>query len=203
MRPAFSLLAALGLAVTTLWAPTGLAQSIVPDEPAAIDAQGSGADMGGGPAMQGESPRPMMARARMASTEYPIIRGNVVLQQTGPNQTAVTVTVTGLEPGSTHVNHIHGGSCTGSILFPLQDLVADKSGVARSVSSVAGAINVENWWVNVHAGSALPSPGITCGKVEGPPMVRTRPAPGPAPRPDGGERPGPAPAAPPAAPERR
>ncbi|HEY7061373.1 MAG TPA: hypothetical protein VII06_07845 [Chloroflexota bacterium] len=204
MRPAFSLLAALGLTMTTLWAPISRAQGIAPDE-AAISAQGDGEDRGGGAAPRGEGPRgegpraeaarATMAAARMSSTEFPLIRGYVVLQRTGANRTAVTVTVFGLEPGSTHVNHIHGGSCSGSILFPLGDLVADETGVARSVSSVAGALNVENWWVNVHAGPSLPSPGITCGKVEGPPPARTRPAPGPspspAPRPDGGDRPAP------------
>ena len=177
MRAGFSLLAALGLTVTTVGASAALAQSMAADEPAAISDQGSGADRG----TQGPVPVPAVAGARLASTEYRFTRGQVLLQQTGPNETAVTVTVYGLEPGSEHVNHIHRGSCAGDILFPLQPLMADKSGVARSVSSVPAAINLETWWVNVHAGYALPSPGITCGQVEGPPAPAGVGRPSPAP----------------------
>jgi hypothetical protein len=146
----------------------------------------------------------MVARARLASTEDPFVRGQVLMRQTGPNQTAVIVTVYGLPPGSEHVNHIHNGSCTGGILFPLQKLVADEVGIARSVSSVPGAINLDTWWVNVHAGYALPSPGITCGQVEGPPPPRMRSGDAPTPRSEGGDRPSTPPAgAPPPASERR
>ncbi|HLH24760.1 MAG TPA: hypothetical protein VK066_19740 [Chloroflexota bacterium] len=147
--------------------------------------------------------RPPVARARLTSTEFPFIRGDVLMRQTGPNQTAVIVTVYGLPPGSEHVNHIHNGSCTGNILFPLERLVADDNGVARSVSSVPGAINPDTWWVNVHAGYALPSTGITCGQVESPPAPRPRPNNAPGPRPDGGDRPAPAPSAPGGSPERQ
>jgi hypothetical protein len=201
MRPALSLLAALGLTVTTVGAPATLAQSVAADAPAAIEAQGGGPAGGGDRDMGSQmAARPMVGRARLMSTEHPFIRGTVLLRQSGANQTAVIVTVYGLEPGSEHVNHIHGGSCTGGILFPLQNLVADKSGVARAVSSVPAAINPETWWVNVHAGYALPSPGITCGEVQSPPARAMRPAtPGPQP---GGAAPA-APAAPPAGPDRR
>jgi hypothetical protein len=235
MRPAYSLLAALGLTVTTVGAPATLAQSTATDAPAAIAAQGAGAggggasgggtssggasgggasgrsdrggnqggDRGGDGAMTSQpAARPMVGRARLMSDQDPMIRGNVLLRQTGPNQTAVIVTVYGLPPGSEHVNHIHNGSCTGNILFPLEKLVADKTGVARSVSSVAGALNPETWWVNVHAGYALPSPGITCGQVESPPARARRAAPS-APRPEGGDRPSAPPAAPPGGSERR
>jgi len=86
--------------------------------------------------------------------------------------------VYGLEPGSTHINHIHNGSCAGPILFPLSDLVADATGTARAVTQVRAPINTEIWWVNAHASYYIPTPGITCGKVEmaGPPMAPVRPA---------------------------
>jgi hypothetical protein len=204
MRPALSLLAALGLTVTTVGAPATLAQSVAADAPAAIEAQGGGPAGGGDRDMGSQmAARPMVGRARLMSTEHPFIRGTVLLRQSGANQTAVIVTVYGLEPGSEHVNHIHGGSCTGGILFPLQNLVADKSGVARAVSSVPAAINPETWWVNVHAGYALPSPGITCGEVQSPPARVTSPGDLPVPRPGSSDRPGGAPAAPPAGSDRR
>lgn len=195
------LLAALGLTAATVWAPTGLAQETAADEPPTTGAQSGGSERG--TSSQAAS-RPTVGQSRMTSTEFPLVRGQVLLRQTGANATAVIVTVMGLEPGSTHVNHIHGGSCTGSILLPLTDLVADESGIARSISSVPAALNVENWWVNVHAGASLPSPGITCGKVDGPPARPARSNDGPGPRPEGGDRPSAPPAgAPPAAPERR
>src|SRR4051794_40114712 len=173
MRPALSLLAAFGLTATMVGAPVTQAQSLAADEPAGIAAQDGGAGGGSeGATASQPAARPMAARAHLASTEYPFTRGEVLLQQTGPNVTAVIVTVYGLEPGSEHVNHIHNGSCTGNILFPLEKLIADKTGVARSVSSVPGALNPATWWVNVHAGYSLPSPGITCGPVETPPPPR-------------------------------
>jgi hypothetical protein len=197
MRPGLSLLAALGLGATTVWAPIGLAQGTTAAEPA-IAAQGEGGER----SMESQpGARPMVARARLASTEYPFTRGQALFRQSGANQTAVIVTVYGLEPGSEHVNHIHNGSCTGGILFPLEKLIADETGVARSVSSVAGALNPETWWVNVHAGYSLPSPGITCGQVQAPPA---RTGDGPGRRSEGGDRPSAPPAgAPPPAPERR
>jgi hypothetical protein len=198
MRPAWSLLAALGLTVTTVGAPATLAQSTAADAPAAIEAQG-GAASGGADRGAASQPaaRPTVGRAQLTSAQDPFLRGQVLLRQTGPNQTAVIVTVWGLEPGSEHVNHIHNGSCSGSILFPLEKLVADKTGVARAVSSVPGALNPDTWWVQVHAGYALPSPGITCGQVERPPEPPARPSTAPSPRSEGGDRPSPPPGAPP------
>ncbi len=198
MSPAYSALAALGLAIATVWAPTSLAQSMAPDQPAAVGGQQTGPS--GGPDRGGsqEEPRgrseqgaeaaapPTRARVHLTSKEFPLVRGEVVLRQTGPAETAVIVTVYGLEPGSTHVNHIHNGSCTGSILYPRADLVADHDGVARSASLVHAALDTDTWWLNVHAGYALPSPGITCGKVEAQRPRRTEPGRGPGRGPDDG-----------------
>jgi len=187
MRPALSLLAALGLTATTVGAPAGLAQTTLDDAPAAIEAQERG---GGQRGTDGQAaPRSTVGQAHMTSSDNPFLRGEALLRQSGRNETAVIVTLYGLEPGSEHVNHIHNGSCTGAILFPLEKLVADSRGIARSVSSVPGPINFETWWVNVHAGYSLPSPGVVCGDVDAPivPPVGI----GAGPRPGGGERPAP------------
>jgi len=105
----------------------------------------------------------------LRSERFVLIQGNALLERTESGRTAVTVTVYNLEPGSTHVNHIHGGSCAGPILLPLQDLVADHRGIATGFTQVPAPLDVENWWVNVHGWESLPSPGITCGKVSPPP----------------------------------
>ncbi|HZU07799.1 MAG TPA: hypothetical protein VFB73_17685 [Chloroflexota bacterium] len=161
MRRAFCLSMALGLLLTAVGAPAVWAQ----EAPGPAPGQPAGPAAERGPAPGG----PQRAVARLSDPRNPLIRGEVVLEQNLPNATAVTVTVYGLEPGSTHLSHIHRGSCTGPILFPLRDLVADHTGVARAVSTVPAPINLTDWWINVHAGYALPSPGITCGKVEAPP----------------------------------
>ena len=93
------------------------------------------------------------------------LRGSATFERMDNGMTKVTVTFTGLEPNSAHVNHVHDGSCTGSILHPLEILQADASGAAQAVTELAASVEFERWYVNVHAGGTLPSPGIACGKV--------------------------------------
>ncbi len=176
MKPAFSGLAALGLLIGTLGAPTSWAQSAAPDEPHAVGAQDSGSERGGQMAAQEPPARPPAnrGRARLANERDPVIRGEVHIRQAAPNLTGVVVTVYGLEPGSTHLAHIHNGACAGSILFPLNNLEANRSGIARTETAVPAGINFDIWWVNVHASYELPSAGITCGKVEAPPAPTMR-----------------------------
>jgi hypothetical protein len=185
MRPAISGLAALGLLIGTVGAPTTWAQDETTSPGAAATQEG-----GAGQTARGAGqPAPDRARGRLSSTQYPLVRGEVLMRQGQGNRTGVVVTVYGLSPGSTHLNHIHAGSCTGQILFPLTNLVADRTGMARAETTVPAGLNVENWWVNVHASYALPSPGITCGKVDAPPAPRVMPA-GPPPAPGGAPTPG-------------
>ncbi len=171
MKPVRSALVGVGLLACAVATAPAAAQGPAPAPPP--------------PGAQPVPPGPPAAVARLVDPRNPLIRGEALLQQTGPNLTAVVVTVYGLEPGSTHINHIHAQSCAGPIRFPLRDLVADASGTARAVSQVPAALNVEDWYVNVHASYALPSPGITCGKVVAPlpPPPPPPPAPPPAPAP--------------------
>jgi CHRD domain len=90
--------------------------------------------------------------------------------------TRVTVTAMGLPANTTHVNHIHDGSCSGSILLPLKDLQADASGNATAVTDITQQVDFTRWYVNVHEGATLPSPGIICGKVT--PALAGAPPPG-------------------------
>jgi len=92
-------------------------------------------------------------------------RGSATFERMDNGMTRVTVTFTGLEPNSAHVNHVHDGSCTGNILHPLETLQADASGMAQAVTELGASVEFERWYVNVHAGGTLPSPGIACGKV--------------------------------------
>jgi hypothetical protein len=190
MRRAYLALAALGLLLASVGTHPTFAQTGT-DELAPLPAQPD--ELTQPPEQGAPSGPPGRALARLRSDRFVLIQGNALLERTASGRTAVTVTVYNLEPGSTHVNHIHAGSCAGPILLPLQDLVADHRGIATGITQVPAPIDVENWWVNVHGWETLPSPGITCGKVSPPPAARAAAPAGP-----GGR--GPAPGGPAVAP---
>lgn len=87
----------------------------------------------------------------------------------------VTITMSGLEPTSKHVAHIHTGSCAsqGDAVHALSDVTADNSGNATSTTTINGvtAIPSGGWYVNVHRGTNISSPidfdPIGCGSVIG------------------------------------
>jgi hypothetical protein len=78
--------------------------------------------------------------------------------------TTVTITLQGLEPESRHAAHIHGESCDGPILFPLQVMVADDNGQGTSLTVISNVPD-GTWWLQVHRGETPPGPGISCGEV--------------------------------------
>ena len=85
----------------------------------------------------------------------------------------ITLKLTGMVPGSSHVSHVHDGQCAapGGIAYALQSVVADASGTATTVSIVpAGyAIPTSGWYVNVHHGpdftEADYAPSDSCGNL--------------------------------------
>jgi hypothetical protein len=68
----------------------------------------------------------------------------------------VQITLSGLEPNSTHMAHIHKGSCEaqGGVLYPLNPVVADASGKGTSTTTVDQVASMpgNSWYVNVHLG---------------------------------------------------
>jgi hypothetical protein len=85
----------------------------------------------------------------------------------------VSVTLTGLVPSSSHMSHVHLGSCAaqGKIAYALLQVVADPSGRATATSTVAEdyALARTGWYVNVHLGESLDEaaylPSISCGDL--------------------------------------
>jgi hypothetical protein len=85
----------------------------------------------------------------------------------------VSVTLTGLVPNSSHVSHVHLGSCAvqGKIAYALIQVVADSSGRATATSTVADDYSLARtgWYVNVHLGEDLSEagylPSISCGDL--------------------------------------
>lgn len=85
----------------------------------------------------------------------------------------ITVKLTGLQPNSVHVAHIHKGSCAaaGGIAYALQSIQADATGKATVKSTIATdyVVPAGGWYANVHAGPDLSTPanakGISCGDL--------------------------------------
>jgi plastocyanin len=91
------------------------------------------------------------------------VSGEATLAQTG-DATTVTVTLSGLAPDSAHAGHIHGGSCSGPILFPLATIRADSMGQGSGTATVNAPIDAANWWVQYHASDSPPGTPIACGQ---------------------------------------
>jgi hypothetical protein len=108
-------------------------------------------------------------RAALSPTGGTRVSGASTLTAQG-GQTVVVVRITGAPANSTHVNHIHTGSCEaeGGIVYPLTDLRTNAQGDAMAVTQVGAplaTILAGRHYVNVHAGPALPSPGVSCGNI--------------------------------------
>lgn len=105
--------------------------------------------------------------------------GTSDLTWTAANQTlTVQIWMSGLAPNSSHPAHIHKGNCNsdGAIVFPLNPVKADATGVGASVTTITGdtkAIPQSSWYINVHDGGtgltpAIQDTPIACGNIVNP-----------------------------------
>jgi hypothetical protein len=73
------------------------------------------------------------------------------------NTLTVQLILGGLVPSSTHMAHIHRGSCEaqGGVVYPLNPVVADTTGNGTSTTAIntVNAIPATGWYVNVHLGA--------------------------------------------------
>jgi len=91
----------------------------------------------------------------------------------GADSFTVTIKLTGLAPNSSHVSHLHAGSCTapGGIAFALKQVIADSGGAATIASTVPTSYvtPASGWYVNVHHGpdfsAPANAPSDSCGDV--------------------------------------
>ena len=88
--------------------------------------------------------------------------------------TSIELKITGLQANSSHVSHIHLGSCQsrGGIAFALNQVVADGQGMAdvRSRLDLTYPPNGTTWYVVVHAGPDMVGSNATyllCGNLFG------------------------------------
>jgi hypothetical protein len=104
------------------------------------------------------------ASATLAEQMTSGVTGSATLSQSG-GTTTVMVTLRGLAPNSAHAGHIHRGSCSGAIIFPLATVTANAAGEAAGSATVNAALDTSQWWVQYHASDSPPGAPVTCGQV--------------------------------------
>jgi hypothetical protein len=85
----------------------------------------------------------------------------------------VSIQLHGMKANSSHVSHVHVGSCAkpGNIAYALLQVVADSAGNATATSTVSEyySMPATGWYVNVHEGEDLTEaeylPSISCGDL--------------------------------------
>lgn len=97
--------------------------------------------------------------------------GTIVLTK-GDGTMTLELQITGLAGDSVHVSHVHVGSCEqpGSIIFALNQVVADGNGMADTKSEVHASYPppTGHWYVVVHAGPDMQGTNATyllCGNL--------------------------------------
>ena len=91
----------------------------------------------------------------------------------GAGSFTVSIQIHGMVPNSSHVSHVHVGSCAkpGNVAYALLQVVADASGNATATSTVAEyySMPTTGWYVNVHKGpdftEADYAPSVSCGDL--------------------------------------
>lgn len=107
-------------------------------------------------------------------------RAELVSSDGGVGQTHIVVRLSGLRPGTTHIGHIHGGTCAsltpGDIFHDLEAIVANESGEGTSKTKVPEGLQGFSdcgWWVAFHEGAANATPQTPAIAV-GPVITRER-----------------------------
>ena len=91
----------------------------------------------------------------------------------GSGSFTVSIQLKGLKANSSHVSHVHIGTCAkqGNVAYALLQVVADSSGNATATSTVAEyySMPATGWYVNVHTGPDFSepeyAPSVSCGDL--------------------------------------
>jgi hypothetical protein len=144
-----------------------------------------------GPELTSEAESMPIACGEVSNSEYSTRASQAVLvslaDTTAANQSAsgsaqltlsdgtltVKLTMSGLAPNSTHMAHIHGGTCSsqGKVVHGLNPVVADASGNGSSTTVLTGISSIPSsgWYVNVHLtmdmSTQTGNDPIACGDV--------------------------------------
>ena len=89
-----------------------------------------------------------------------------------PPKVSIQLVITGLQPNSSHISHIHLGTCTqnGGIAFALNQVIADGQGDANAKTTLTANYppKTGHWYVVVHAGPDMNGSNATyllCGNA--------------------------------------
>ncbi|HEY3084717.1 MAG TPA: CHRD domain-containing protein [Candidatus Dormibacteraeota bacterium] len=98
-------------------------------------------------------------------------KGTITLTA-GPKTTTLELKITGLQASSSHVSHIHLGSCTGrgGIAFALNQVIADGQGNAdtKTTLNITYPPATGKWYAVVHSGPDMQgtnSKYLLCGNL--------------------------------------
>lgn len=157
MKTRYCLLLALPLALGACEADDGA------EEPGLEEA---GTDIPAAPAPAVTETAEMPTTVTLAAVGESGVSGEAILTPSA-GQTEVTVTLTGLEPSSTHPGHIHLGSCAapGAVVVPLSEITADSTGSGTMTATAAIATDsatAGNHIVQYHGEGGTP---IACGEI--------------------------------------
>lgn len=129
---------------------------------------------GGGGTSSAASPTPSIAAIKftMVAQNNSGVSGTGQVVK-GSGSFTLTIKLSGMAPSSSHISHIHNGSCAkpGGIALALTQVVADSTGAATVTSNVPAEYLVPagGWYVNVHHGPdfSVPAnaPSISCGDL--------------------------------------
>ncbi len=125
----------------------------------------------GGTAAATPSPKPA-ATFTMGSMNASGVTGTGQVYK-GSGSFTVSIQIHGLVPNSSHVSHVHVGSCAkpGNVAYALLQVVADSTGYATATSTVTEYYSMPStgWYVNVHNGpdfsQAEYAPSVACGDL--------------------------------------
>lgn len=117
--------------------------------------------------------------AQSGTSNLPITSAGSALLTWNPVTQSLTVSlnIVGLPPNTTHPAHIHVGNCSmmGNIIYPLQNVVADKNGQYTGttiIQNIKNGIPASGWYVNIHHGPGLATATqmapIACGNIVNP-----------------------------------
>ncbi|TMC98574.1 MAG: CHRD domain-containing protein [Chloroflexi bacterium] len=136
---------------------------------------------GSSPATATTSPSPSPAAASPSPSPSPLsfklngiktVASGTITLIAAPHSVSIELKITGLQPNSSHVSHIHIGSCqqVGNISLALNQVVADGNGEADTRSTLTATYPPASgtWYVVVHAGPDMQGSNasyLLCGNL--------------------------------------
>jgi hypothetical protein len=126
---------------------------------------------GGGGGTAASSPKPT-ATFSMGSMNASGVTGTGEVFK-GAGSFTVSIQLKGLKASSSHVSHVHIGSCNkaGDVAYALLQVIADASGNATASTTVGEYYTMPStgWYVNVHSGPDFSepeyAPSVSCGDL--------------------------------------